>query len=340
MIAALALALAPLAVPPVPPGPPVQRAREDRLQLARVELVGPLEEARFDLGAMGVTRVLGPLAEGERRALQVPLPAWGDPRGAEPEVEVDGEGSARFVAWDDAANEGLARRWLEVPAGLRARPLPVPPALDRRRPPETAVLLVAALFLIGLALRKRPRAGYALGVAGAGALLLLAHPVLEPDEGVHVQEGDGSGRWISVFIERSELGLRFDELALRVECLPPRARLRWTVGLDPDRAWSASASRAVLFALAESRPSGQLHPARNDLHDLLEVWIREAGAAEWTGHPAWPRGSGLRASTGPADPPGWLNPALPMGTGVLIGRAQPLLRREGDWIRLVGFSPP
>jgi hypothetical protein len=332
VIAALALAL----VAGVPQG-----ARENRLHLAHVELIGPLAEATFDLGAMGETRVVGPLAEGERRTALIPLPAWGDPRGAQPEVELDGEGHARFVEWDERGNDELARRWLALPAGLRARPLPVPPAVDRRRPPEVAVLVVAALFLVGLALRKRPRAGHALGFLGALGVGVLSAPVGAPPAGVVVHEGAEGGHWLAVQVARASFETEYDEGTLRVEVLPPRARVRWCVTLGREREWAASAPGTVFFGLGASRFDGPLRTARNDLDGLDEVWVREAGASGWVEHPPWVRGEGLRLPRGPADPPGWLNPALPMGSGALIARVRPApFREESDWIRLVGLSPP
>jgi hypothetical protein len=332
VIAVLLLALVPAVT---------QGGRENRLHLATVELVGPLEEARFDLGAMGETRVVGPLAEGERRTVQVPLPAWGDPRGAEPDVEVDGAGQARFVEWDAGGNAELARRWLAVPAGLRARPLPLPPAVDRRRPPEGAVLVVVAVFLVGLALRRRPGLGHALGLVGAAGVLFIALPGERAPSAVAVHEGDGD-RWVTVVVDRGSLWALLEDGALRFEVSPPRAALTWTVELSSKYGfWKGSARGAVVFLVRAWDPEGAFHEARNEVMGLEEAWVREAGSPGWVAHPPWPRGHGLQSPIGPADPPGWLNPALPMGTGVLIGRAEPqFLSTEHHWIRLTGFSPP
>ena len=338
----------------------------NRHWLAHVALVGPLDEVRLSVEPMGETRVHAQLLAGERRSLVVPLPIWGATEDLLPQIEVLGSGEASFVGWA-SENDLAAHAWSDLPRGLRHRPRPAPPAPLPAPLQTTALLAVAAALAAGWSLRARPARSLLVSLAAAACVIPLVAP-RPPTSGVRVLEGDGaSGGWVVVDAARGQIeaprvprsgpgsGTAAGQLPLRplrVECLPPRTRLTFEVHLGPADAtrWTLEGSEAhgcVLWVLSPLAlavdPPGELGAESNDLVALEEAWLRAADGSGWEALGAWPLGEALPAARGPEDPPGGLNPALPLGQRVLLGRLGPQAggggraRAGATWLRLVGL---
>lgn len=310
----------------------------DRHHLAEVSLVGPIDEVRFGLGSMGETVVRGPLAAGERRTVVVPLPAWGETAGLVPEIEERGAGQAAFLGWVE--DEG-ARAWSALSSALRRRARPAPPELAPTRAPIGALCVAAAAVLAGWSLRERRLAAVLVCALGAGGTFALVGPRAGPAV-LRVLEGDGaSGDWFEVDALRGRASSTGREELLRVECRPERARLHYEVALAGGGrpGWTLAGEGCELFLLRPAAP-GTLTPEANRLADLAEAWVRAADGSGWTAVGAWPKGTALPTTGQPADPPGGLNPALPLGSRVLVGRLEAAAGAAGAeaWVRLVGLG--
>jgi len=358
MIAALVLCLG--------GGVPAVTADVDagRLRSARVELAGPLERVRLAVEPMGETLLRGPLAGGERRTVVVPLPTWGEVEGLVPEVTVDGAGAARFLGWDPSDARADAA-WRALPASLRRRPRPVPPPPSSPAVPLAALLAAAAALAAGWALRGRPLRAVGVSVLGAVATAAAVETARAPaaTAGIRVLEGEGEpAAWFAVDAARERLVAPAGTSTLRVESIPERARLVYEVRLDPERGggWTLAGRGAVLVRIAElaseeGGPSGsdaapRLSRGANELADLAASWVRAADGSGWRALGPWARGTaepsagGAGGAGAAADPPGALNPALPLGRRVLVGRLAPggppsrPAEAGAVWVRLVGLD--
>ena len=334
--------------------PPIAARQEgDWCNMARVRLTGPLEGATFDPRHFALTtRVLVDLLPGEPRTLDLPFP-FGPPADAE-SIEAralprGAEGRAEFLEW--VASEADAR-WRSLPRGLRARPLP-PVGELRLRASAGEVLILLASLLLALGARRRPALLLASGAAGALAVLcvgLAGGDRLGP--GLRLLEGDGaSGLWLSVDCDRDRMRLPAGE-PLRLELRTAGLGLWWTVDLRAPRPDPWMAERiGNTFYRYEAIPAGErsFDRERNRWGRLEECWVRGVDGV-WSAHGRWDLGDplppGLEEGEGAAAPPGWLNPALPQGTGILIGRLapgafgsrpEPGLPHRPAWVRLLGF---
>ena len=320
-----------------------------RTPLARVELEGPLEAVDLSFPDGNGTTIALPLAAGERRTLTLPLPAPAIAAQALPVVTVQGAGAARFAGWVGSDVERLSAEWGRLPLGLRRRPRP--PAPERAHtsgPPLAALLVACAGFLGALRWRRRGPLALAVGALAAAAAYALALPPPATGRELRLLEGDGSsGAWLALRVARERLELA-PAAALLVETRPPLAPLRVRVEPGPQGPrWILLAPGATidLLDLAPLEPDLLTRAGTNRLGALTQVWVREADG-RWSRRGSWPAGAPLPAAlAGPGEPPGWLNPALPMGTGVLLGRraSDPAEAPSGApapdalWVRLVGF---
>lgn len=338
----LVLALAALALGAGSADARAQGNLGDRLALARIQVSGPVAGLACTVGAARA-ELEGAFADGERVVLVLALPIADADAALAPALTWSGEGSATFAGWErELAQERLAQ-WSALPASLRNRPRVSAPGNNSRRAPLAAVWLAAGGALLALAARARARLAIACALvatasaAAYGALVRSTFPsrqVLEVDA--------GSGAALSLVCARSELrGVRADDLRWEVEPAfaplstrtargDPALTLR---GADVElRSWRT-------FDLEGRRLSVQL----NRWGLLAPVWVR-APSGEWRRFGAWPAGLALADAGGEASlgPPGWSNPALPLGATIIIGRWDdaPSLRPGAGgevWLRWVGF---
>lgn len=340
---------------PQPTAPATQDAGADRIHTLDVELVGPLEAIRVPGEVASWTELTLPLAPGERRRLRVPVVTRSGGAGAVPEVQVlpkDGGGSCAQARWV----EGQVSRdsW---PVGLRIRPVP-----GVESPSPRASLGVLTLILLGgiacLSLRRRPIGVVVVGLIGAGLGAERAWQGGRGTEEVLVHEGDG-GAWSRVRVASRRLELAPGEPA-HLSTRPPDASLRIHGAFPAGGGAVAEPHWTVVGPVGCSLISQRrwdpgplvLEPGRNAWGDLEECFLR-GGDGQWTAHGSWPLGSPLPAPVEGGQgvaPPGGMNPALPLGRSVFLGRLRggSELRPEGDelprgdrrsWVRWVGFGP-
>lgn len=310
-----------------------------RLRIAELSATGPLASATLDFGGAGRATVRLDLAEGESRSLSVPLPTR---EGFESLVPSASDPRLRFVGWrPDAERE---RAFASLPLALRTRS--VPPAPARSLAPSLAALTlaVAGALFVSRVRTNRLRA-LLVGALTAAAVLALelafdAPPrpriVLDFELGADGPVGDGV-RWTSAR-DRLDLGVE-PPLSLAVEPTETALDVRIDArGAGPVR--TTVSGRGALLGRADAAREAPPDRAGNRWGDLAAVWTRDE-AGNWTEHGPWAFGDPLpTARTGDRRPPGWINPALPQGRKLLIGRAsepQPGASLSGD--PAVGSTP-
>jgi len=321
-----------------------------RTHLATVELAGPLERVELDFPeSSGATLELR-LSKGERRTLTLPLAAPGGAPQAIPEVRAIGGGTARFAGWLQSDVARLAQEWERLPPGLRLRPRPpAPESRGAPEPPAAALLLACAGFLLALRWRSRAIRALSIGALAASAVFAAASRRAPVRTILRLLEGDGaSGSWIAVVAAREHLSVQ-PSPALRVQTQPARAALRVRVSQPRgELLWSLEAARTTIYQteVLELASGALTRAGPNRLGALAAAWVREADG-EWTRRGRWELGEPLPGPLpGAGDPPGWINPALPLGTGILIGELDPAPSgaeqaygepRVEAWVRVVGF---
>lgn len=310
---------------------------EERLSIARIELVGPLRALELSVGnARSSWR--GALSPGERFELELAIAAerpwlWGAPV-----VTWDGAGTARVRGWDVSVIETRQREWRESPPELRARPPALAPFERRPRAPIAGVALALAAALCVIAARARAWLATAVALVGAAAAGWLTAGA-STERATRVIEVDGaSGAAVAVDGALDQLsGARLDDLRWE---FPPRAAalIRSTRGANE---FSLHTRGGWVRRWRAWNPEGRsLGPDVNDWGLLAPVWRRDADG-QWRELEAWPRGVVLNAEAGKpgAQPPGWLNPALPAGAYVVVGRwvdSPEAAEGQDTWVRWVG----
>lgn len=331
---ACALALAgPLGAQDVP---------ESRVRRAEIALEGPLEqvEIAFPDGSGAVLEL--ELGEGERRTLNVPLPMpAGSPQLA-PRIDVAGSGTARVTS-DPGIDPLASEAWTRLPIGLRQRPLPpAPDSRDAASPPLAAWLLACAGFALALRARDRGVLALVAGALGGGAAFAAAWVGQGVRSELVLLEGVAdSPFWLRVRTAEGKLDLPVDLGAARIETHPARAALRLRAREGPrGLATSLESAQAAIYQI-EVEELGRERLTRagsNDFASFSRVWVRDPDGS-WSSRGAWDLGSGLPSAEPAAGvPPSWIQPALPLGTGILI--AERVAEGDGSlqtWVRLVGF---
>lgn len=318
---------------------------QESLQLAeaKIAVTGPIESVRVVEGRCETT-LLGPIADGERFEVLAPVLVGslaGDPR-----IEIVGGGpssSARFAGWNAEFASAAQSWWDSLSPGLRARPRPSLPGFDPQslgRAPITALLVLGASLALAAALRRRAAVCIASSAACSAAIVAITLADRPRATHVGVFEGDGtSGQWI--YVECSPNSASFEpRRPLRVALEPPDAGVSIEQGIlgNQERSGWISAPRARIWKWEPSGAGGkQLEREGNSWDDLAESWVRD-DAGVWRAHGTWKVGAALPpALEGASDPPGWLNPALPMGSSILIARLPERAPNLERWVRVVGF---
>jgi hypothetical protein len=321
---------------------------ETHIERARLALTGPLERVRVVAGA-NQTMLEAHLAAGEHFEIGVPLAT--SSTDVEPQVEaLDGDArNARFVAWDPAFASASTAWWESQSFGLRARPRPSLPGSDAAslgRAPATALLLLFAFVPLAIALRRRAKTLVGVAVVCSAALVAITLRERAKADYARVLEGDGaSQRWLAVDCALDTLRMpAATPMRLALEPAQASVALDTTLATAEHGPWNLAAARARLWLTTPCDPlERKFTPQSNAWGTLEQCWVRAADGA-WTARGTWEIGRPLPAARDePGDPPGWLNPALPMGSSILIGRLAPgSFAGEGAgvgpvWVRLVGF---
>ncbi len=318
-----------------------------RAALAKIEIEGPCAEISLELEGAGhaVLSLDRPLAAGERRTftLAVPLPSESLPS----------EVWSRFVA-AELAKTGHARlveivaplELGEVAADLQARPRP---QLEPRaaRAPWSALFVLGAAFLMTLSLRRRVSAVTLIALCAAAAVLVLTLTSRTPNPTVlrileaRFQASPGDP-WLAVLAVRGEL-VAADLSTSRLEVLPGRALVHCRTQAEPSLISLSSPGSTLyqlrLFASGTRRLSREV----NAFGLFTEAWLREADGS-WSRLGPWPLGESLPQGVA-GEPPGWLVPALPMGSSIFVGQlasevvsqAFPAEPEATTWLRGLGL---
>jgi len=317
----------------------------DRFALARVELVGPLRAVRASAGDAARAEWLSPLAAGERITVSLALPILD--RSAllsPPEFALDGEGRATFLEWRPDAVAVRDSAWEALPPALRSRPRPTPGRESRPRVPMSSWWLASAAGVAVLALRRRPGGALAVGCLGglAASVTLLGEERRVGFTRIVEIDGD-SGQAIALDLGRDSIGVSPTDV--RWESAPDRAPLSTrTIGAETGApALELEGAGVNLRVWRKASTDGlRLDPGQNGWGLLSPVWLREGDGA-WREFGLWPAGLAPSADSAPTEsaPPGWLNPALPLGRRVIVGRWRdptPALDGESEevWVRWVG----
>lgn len=316
-------------------------ASSDRFALAQVEVTGPVREL-VARGSGGSARLEGSFVAGERVRVTLALPLLDTGPQLAPELSWRGEGRATFAGWDSEAAQERSARWSASPLALQTRPVVAPPMRSPRRAPRSALGLAAAGVLLALSARARPRLAVTCAVAATAAAVAVFAGQRPQTPLVRLIEVDGrSGAGLAIDCASSELrGARADDL--RWECDPPLAVL--TAGAARSTSDWTLGGRAVQIRVY--RPfevlGRRLAANANQWGLLAPVW-RRSPSGDWQRFDAWPLGAELPDVGGEVDagPPGWINPALPLGVSIVTGRWEDAPRSGPStasevWVRWIG----
>lgn len=296
-----------------------------RAALAKIEIEGPCAEISLELEGAGraVLSLERPLASGERRTLSLAVPL--------PFESLPSEVWSRAVAAELAKTEHarlieiVAPQELgEVAADLLARPRPL---LEARaaRVPWSALLVLGAAFALALSQRRRVWAVTLIAACGAAAVSILTITSREPTPAalriLEARFETSLGEpWLAVLAGRGELvGANLSNS--RQELVPGRALLECRTEAEA-ALFSLSSRGATLYQLRAFDPgTRRLSREVNAFGLFTEAWLREADGA-WLRLGQWPLGESLPGGVA-GEPPGWLVPALPMGSSIFVGRLAP-----------------
>lgn len=305
-----------------------QEPAPGRFREAEIELFGPLEALRCEVPGRGATRVEAGLVAGETRTIVVPIAATQRDGDLAVVEAPEAAGSARWTAWPRERTSEAARRWDALPGGLRTRPWPVPPREEGgRRVPLVALLLALAWIPAALSLRRRPLA-LALGAAALAAAAMVAGSRGAPVRELRLIEIDG-GTGISVVVEIGRDRIEVPrEPPLYFATVPQHAPVEGELDLRGGP-WRLEARGTTFLRWAE--------PGPEERERLIQRLGSARFEASWTRSPdgQW---TVEGAPAGSPDPPGWLNPALPLGVKARIGRLARDPEHPGreTWIRAIG----
>ncbi|MEO6707981.1 MAG: hypothetical protein ABIP42_00295 [Planctomycetota bacterium] len=293
-----------------------------RVSLARVEIRGPCAQLAVEIQGAGSIELTFPkaLEAGEKRtiSLAAPLPAVAMPRDV----------------WSRALREALAAtdhaRLIElepaaplsgVDSELLARPRPVL-APRGARLPWSALFVLGASLAICLARRRKLWIVTLIAALSAASILLLLHGVRpEVISAVRILEsrlGPAAGEpLLAVELRRESLELA-DLARARIEVVPPQRPVECRSQLEPP-GFRLRSRGATFIRLASVDPgTRRLTRELNAFARFEATWLRESDGS-WRSLGPWNLGDAMPEGL-PGEPPGWLVPALPMGTSIFLGR--------------------
>ena len=293
-----------------------------RATLARIEISGPCAGLSVELEGAGsfALDLDQPLAPGERRtfSLAVPLPAVALPiklwsRVVEKALEATSH--AKLIELEPALE------WSGLSSELLARPRPVLAASGARLPWSALFVLGAAL---AITLSHRRRILVVTGIAlfagasvfalarGLGAGAISAARILE----ARFDQAPGEA-FLAVEARRGKIELA--ELGRsRIEVTPPRSLVHCRTSAAGTHFVLDAATATFVQLRAVDPGARRLSREVNAFGRFDEVWLREA-SGPWRYLGAWNLGDPLPEGR-PGEPPGWLVPALPMGSTIFLGR--------------------
>ncbi|MCE9593609.1 MAG: hypothetical protein K8S98_05400 [Planctomycetes bacterium] len=302
-----------------------------RLRRAELAASGPLERASLDLGGAGTATIELGLAAGETRRFVALLPAR---EGSEALAPRSSDEHLRFLGW--TPDEERARRWSALPPALRLRPPPTPPSSANAASLAALSLAFAAAFFVHR-LRARPGLALLVGAVAALGVFALDTALARPTNALVVYDydaRDGAGvRWECA---RDRLDFASDAvLSFAVE--PAEHAIAVAIDARGDGSpLTRVVARGAALSRAEAPDAAVPDRASNRWGDFAEVWTRDADGA-WTARGPWASNTALPpAVAGEARPPGWMNPALPQGLKLLVGRAASDVRGAEVWVRVLG----
>ncbi|HUR28134.1 MAG TPA: hypothetical protein VM509_08100 [Planctomycetota bacterium] len=316
----------------------VAQTAAPRVAAARIEVNGPCAgiSARVE-GAGSFELVLDqPLSAGERKTFEVAVPLPASPLSAEWNTKLITEALASTA--HAALIELVPARGLDgVSAELRARPRA---ALGDHgaRLPWSALFVLGAAFAISLHQRRRIVVTSALALFASVAAVVLVHglgaPLISAARIVEMRFGELPGEpWLAVEARRGVL--RSDRIAdERIEVEPSFAPVHCTTRESSPR-FELTAPGATFVRSRTLQPGARRLAREVNAFGAFEAsWLREPDGT-WRAIGPWRLGDPLPTGK-PGEPPGWLVPALPMGTSVFLGR---LAAGELD-LAFTGSDPP
>ncbi len=316
-----------------------------RVRQAEVELVGPLDDVRLVVAGRAETILHAKLVAGERTTLVVPLAAARDERELVLSEVPECAGSARWTGWVRDELNDAEQSFEALPIGLRTRARPALPRAAGERVSWAAWFLALGVVPLLLSVQRRTAVMGAVSGCAALAVFVLARSTV-PVPSARVLECDAdSGRWVAVDSARDELRAPC-AVPLHFAVEPEHAFVQGELDRSalPSGMWTVRARGAIFLRWSAFDPGQRsLERTENRWGRIEALWLRSAEGV-WSFHGEWELGRALPAArdAAPIDPPGWLNPALPLGTEILIARLAPgAFAGDGDvptsvWIRRLG----
>jgi len=293
-----------------------------RVSLARVEITGPCEQLAVEVQGAGSIELTFPkaLEAGEKRtiSLAVPLPAVAMPHDVWSRAlreALAASDHARLVELEPAAE------LTGVDSELLARPKPVLASRGARLP-WSALFVLGASLAICLAQRRKLWIVTLIAALSAASILLLLRGVRsEVISAVRILEsrlGASAGEpLLAVELRRESLALA-DLSRARIQVLPPQRQVECRSQPEPP-GFTLRSKGATFIRLSCVDPGPRrLTREVNAFARFEATWLRESDGS-WRSLGPWNLGDPLPEGS-PGEPPGWLVPALPMGTSIFLGR--------------------
>ena len=278
---------------------------------------------------------------GERRTLTlaVPLP---------PEALPDGVWSAALSAALEADSSARLLRLVpaveleDVAAELLARPRPsLSPSAPRLS--WSALFVLGAAFAIALSRRRQPAIATVVALLACGSLFALTRRVSGPRiSALRVLETRFDAPSDAAWLEVKAVFGRLDDADpgnSQIEIEPRRNPI--VCSTDQQGRISIASPGASLLQLRAFDPGPRrLTRDVNAWGHFEEAWLRERDG-KWLALGTWALGEALPAGVR-GDPPGWMVPALPMGSTLFLGRlatggASGKPGESPTWIRGLGL---
>jgi hypothetical protein len=295
-----------------------------RVGAARVEITGPCSGISAQLSGAGrLELTLDPaLSAGERRTfeLAVPLPAASLPlevwkRALSHALEASEH--AKLIELEPAAElDGVAPE-------LLARPR-VELAARGARVPWSALCVLGAALAITLTHRRRIWIATSIALLAGGSILALVRglgaPTIPAARMLETRFDQPPGE--PMLARESRRGrLELDDLRRgRIEVTPRQKEIRCRTQPAPVRFALEAPGATFVRSIAVDPATRRLSREVNAFASFEAAWLREPDGT-WSYLGPWNLGQAIPPGQ-PGEPPGWLVPALPMGTSIFLGRLE------------------